>query len=110
MKKELIFFVLGTVIGFCINYFMLDGENIMLNLFYAVALGLSWALSYYVDTPAFSLAKKLIISFSAMALLVIVGTLLFSLELAIPAILKFSTVFVAYYIVASVRNTKSLRQ
>ena len=110
MKKAVLFFALGTAIGFAFNYFLADSENIALNFFYAVALGLSWGLSYYLDTPEFTLVQKLLISFSAMALLVVVGTLIFNLELAIPAILKFSTVFVAYYVVASVRSTKSLRK
>ena len=49
------------------------------------------------------------LSFGAMALLVTVGALIFSLELAIPSIIKFSTVFVAYYLIASFRGSKSLR-
>lgn len=110
MKKAVIFFLLGTVIGFGINYFLMNSGNIFLDLFYAVALGLSWGLSYYLDTPEFTIVQKLLLSFGAMGLLVFAGTLLFNLELAIPAILKFSTVFVAYYIVASVRSSKSLRQ
>jgi hypothetical protein len=44
-----------------------------------------------------------------MGILVLAGTLIFNLELAIPSILKFSTVFVAYYLFASFRGNKSLR-
>jgi hypothetical protein len=56
------------------------------------------------------LASKLGLSFVAMGILVLVGTLIFNLELAIPSILKFSTVFVAYYLIASfrARNTAQL--
>ena len=81
-----------------------------LELYYAVAFGAAWGIAYYLDTPDFTLPKKLGLSFLAMAILVLIGTLLFKLELAIPSILKFSMVFVAYYVIASFRATKSLRK
>jgi hypothetical protein len=56
--------------------------------------------------PGFYIASKLGLSFVAMGILVLVGTLIFNLELAIPSILKFSTVFVAYYLIASFRANK----
>jgi len=110
MQKALIYFTLGTVLSFLINYFFISSENIALDIFYAVAFGLAWGLSYYLDTPKFTLVQKLLSSFAAMGLLVLVGTVIFNLELAIPAILKFSTVFVAYYLIASFRGSKSLRK
>ncbi len=81
-----------------------------LELYYAIAFGAAWGIAYYLDTPDFTLPKKLGLSFLAMAILVLIGTLLFKLELAIPSILKFSMVFVAYYVIASFRATKSLRK
>ena len=110
MKKALLYFILGTVISFLINYFFMSSENIGLDIFYAIAFGLAWGLSYYLDTPKFTLVQKLMGSFAAMGFLVLVGTVVFNLELAIPAILKFSTVFVAYYLIASFRGSKSLRK
>lgn len=110
MQKALIYFTLGTVLSFLINYFFISSENIALDIFYAIAFGLAWGLSYYLDTPKFTLVQKLLSSFAAMGFLVLVGTVIFNLELAIPAILKFSTVFVAYYLIASFRGSKSLRK
>ncbi|MDC8105617.1 MULTISPECIES: hypothetical protein [Chryseobacterium] len=109
MQKASIYFAIGTVISFLINYFFLSSQNIGLDLYYAVAFGFAWGLAYYLDTPNFSLPQKLGLSFAAMAVLVLVGSVLFDLKLAIPSILKFSTVFVAYYLIASFRGSKSLR-
>ncbi|KMQ59289.1 hypothetical protein ACM46_19340 [Chryseobacterium angstadtii] len=109
MKKALMFFALGTVLSFLINYFFYSSENIGLDVYYALAFGIAWGVAYYLDTPNFTLPQKLGISFAIMGVLVLIGTLIFSLELAIPSILKFSTVFVAYYLLASFRASKSLR-
>lgn len=109
MKKALLYFLLGTVLSFLINYFFYSSENIGLDIYYAIAFGFAWGIAYYLDTPNFTLAKKLGLSFVAMGILVLVGTLIFNLELAIPSILKFSTVFVAYYLIASFRANKTLR-
>ncbi|MBW8524690.1 hypothetical protein K0U91_08290 [Chryseobacterium chendengshani] len=109
MQKALMYFGLGTVLSFVINYFFMNSGNIPLEIFYAIAFGSAWGLSYFLDTPKFSLWQKLTFSFAAMALLVLIGTLIFNLKLAIPAILKFSMVFVAYYLIASFRGSKSLR-
>ncbi|MCU7615365.1 hypothetical protein N0B16_13040 [Chryseobacterium sp. GMJ5] len=109
MKKALLYFALGSILSFLINYFFYSSENIALDIYYALAFGIAWGLAYYLDTPDFTLPQKLIFSFAAMGLLVLAGTLMFTLELAIPSILKFSTVFVAYYLIASFRGSKSLR-
>ncbi|KIC64517.1 hypothetical protein [Chryseobacterium taiwanense] len=109
MKKALLYFALGTVLSFLINYFFYSSENLGLDIYYALAFGIAWGIAYYLDTPNFTLPKKLGLSFLAMAVLVFVGALLFNLELAIPSILKFSTVFVAYYLIASFRANKTLR-
>ncbi|REC47115.1 hypothetical protein DRF67_12850 [Chryseobacterium pennipullorum] len=110
MQKALMYFALGTVVSFLINYFFLSSQNTGLDIFYAVAFGAAWGIAYYLDTPNFTLPQKFGLSFAAMGILVLAGTLIFSLELAIPSILKFSTVFVAYYLIASFRASKSLRK
>jgi len=109
MKKALLYFALGTVLSFLINYFFYSSENIGLDIYYALAFGFAWGIAYYLDTPNFTLPQKLGLSFVAMGILVLAGFLLFNLELAIPSILKFSTVFVAYYLIASFRASKTLR-
>jgi hypothetical protein len=110
MKKALLYFALGTVISFLINYFFYNSENIGLDIYYAFAFGFAWGIAYYMDTPNFTLPQKLGLSFLGMAILVVIGALIFTLELAIPSILKFSTVFVAYYLIASFRASKTLRR
>ncbi|MBB6372671.1 hypothetical protein [Chryseobacterium shigense] len=109
MQKALVYFALGTGVSFLINYFFWSSQNMGLDFYYAIAFGFAWGLAYYLDTPDFSLPKKLGLSFAAMGVLVLIGALIFNLELAIPSILKFSTVFVAYYLIASFRGSKSLR-
>lgn len=80
-----------------------------LEIYYAIAFGLAWGMAYILDTPNITLVQKFGLSFSAMAILVVIGYFIFDLKLAIPSILKFSTVFVAYYLIASFRASKSLR-
>lgn len=109
MKKALLYFALGTVLSFLINYLFYSSENVGLDIYYALSFGFAWGVAYYLDTPDFTLPQKLGLSFVAMGLLVLIGSLIFTLELAIPSILKFSTVFVAYYLFASFRRGKSLR-
>jgi len=109
MKRALIYFGLGTVLSFLINYLFIDGEHVVLELYYAIAFGIAWGMAYFLDNPKFSLFQKMGSSFGMMAVLVAIGTFVFSLELAIPSILKFSTVFVAYYLIASFRANKTLR-
>lgn len=109
MKRALIYFIVGTGIIFMFNYLFMETKDLGLELYYAIAFGLAWGLAYFLDDVKFSLFQKMGLSFGAMALLVAVGALIFNLELAIPSIIKFSTVFVAYYLFASFRGSKSLR-
>lgn len=109
MKKAILYFALGTILSFLINYFFYSSENIGLDIYYAIAFGFAWGVAYYLDTPDFTLPQKLGLSFVAMGILVLVGVLIFNLELAIPSVLKFSTIFVAYYLIASFRANKTLR-
>ncbi len=109
MRKSLLFFVGGTLISFLAQYFFLDSAGWALDLYYAIAFGLGWGLAYFVDRPQWPLFKKMGLSFVGIIALVVVGSLVFNLEFAIPSIIKFSTVFVAYYLIASFRPSKSLR-
>lgn len=110
MKRALIYTLAGTLISFLINHFLLESGGLWLELFYGFAFGLAWGLAFYLDNPSFTLPKKLGLSFGTMVLLVAIGTLLFDLEKALPSVFKFSIVFVGYYLLASFKNTKSLRK
>lgn len=109
MQRATVYFFLGTAIGYALNYFISEPGNWQLNLFYAAAYGLAWALAYLLDDQKLSLAQKLGVSFSAMIVFAFLGSLLFGFEKAVPSVMKFSTVFVMYYLFASFRQSKSLR-
>lgn len=110
MQKSILYLVAGTAISFLLNYFLLGSQGWELDLYYGFAFGLAWGTAYFLDDEKFSLPQKLIYSFLAMGILLLIGYLIFSFELAIPSIIKFSMVFVAYYVFASFRKTKSLRK
>ncbi|WP_417428446.1 hypothetical protein [Halpernia sp.] len=110
MKRAIIYFLAGTILSFLMYYFFVDSQNFGLNFYYSLAYGSGWGLAYYLDNPKYLLAKKLGISFLAMAILVVIGILVFNIQLAIPSIIKFSIIFVAYYLMASFRQTKSMRE
>jgi hypothetical protein len=109
MKKSLIYTLAGTLLSFLINHFLLESQGLWLELFYAFAFGTAWGMAYYLDREDFALPKKLGISFGAMLILVLIGSFIFGLEKALPAVFKFSIVFVGYYLLASFRSSKSLR-
>ena len=109
MQKALLYFLAGTAISFLLNYFLLGSQGWELDLYYGVAFGSAWGMAYFLDDVRFSLPQKLGISFAGMALLLMIGIFLFDVEKAVPSILKFSMVFVAYYVIASFRKEKSLR-
>lgn len=109
MQRALIYFLAGTVISSLLNYFLLGSEGWELDLYYGFAFGSAWGTSYFLDDTKFTLPQKLGISFLTMGLLIVIGVLLFSLEKAVPSVIKFSMVFVAYYLIASFRSSKSLR-
>ncbi|QDP84785.1 hypothetical protein FNJ88_04175 [Chryseobacterium sp. SNU WT5] len=110
MQKSILYLVAGTAISFLLNYFLLGSQGWELDLYYGFAFGLAWGTAYFLDDEKFSLPQKLIYSFLAMGILLLIGYLIFRFELAIPSIIKFSMVFVAYYVFASFRKTKSLRK
>ena len=109
MQRALTYFLIGTAISFLLNYFLLGSQGWKLDLFYGISFGLAWGIAYFLDDKKFSLAQKFLISFLAMAILVVLGILIFDFEQAVPSVIKFSTVFVAYYLIASFRSSKSLR-
>ena len=80
-----------------------------IDLYNGFAFGLGWGMAYFVDHPEWKLSKKMGISFLGIFVIVILGLFLFNFEIAVPSIIKFSTVFVAYYLIASFRDSKSLR-
>lgn len=110
MQRAIIYFLVGTVLGFLLNYFLLGSQGWALDLYYATAFGLAWAIAFILDDVRFTLAQKFGISFAAMAGLLLLGSLIFNAVEAVPAVIKFSIVFVAYYLIASLRPTKSLRK
>lgn len=110
MQRVILYFLAGTVISFLINYFMLGSEGWELDLYYGIAFGAAWGTAYYLDDVKFTLPQKLGISFLMMTCLLIAGIFIFNAELAVPAIIRFSMVFVAYYVLASFRREKSLRK
>ena len=110
MHKALFYLLIGTFISFLLHYFLLGSGGWKLDLYYGFAFGLSWGTAYFLDDIKFSLPQKLGYSFISMAFLIVIGILLFNLELAVPSVIKFSMVFVAYYLIASFRPSKSLRK
>ncbi len=109
MQRGILYFILGTVISFLLNYFLLGSQGWQIDLYNGFAFGLGWGMAYFVDHPEWKLSKKMGISFLGIFVIVILGLLLFNFEIAVPSIIKFSTVFVAYYLIASFRESKSLR-
>ncbi|WP_027376677.1 hypothetical protein [Kaistella palustris] len=109
MQRALLYFFAGTLISFLLNYFILGSQGWKLDFFYGLSFGLAWGTAYFLDDAKFTLPQKFLISFLAMAVLGVAGTFVFGLEYAVPAIIKFSMLFVAYYLIASFKASKSLR-
>ena len=109
MKRALIYFLIGTATSFMANYYFLENLGWWADLYSAAAFGLGWALAYYVDHPDWPLSRKLGISFIGLAVLLLLGFVFFNFEIAVPSVIRFSTVFVAYYLLASFKESKSLR-
>lgn len=109
MVKALMYFVIGTLISFFLRRLTGSPADFWVELYVASAFGIGWGLAYFVDHPDWPLPKKMGISLIGIVFLVIVGLVFFNFETAVPSIIKFSTVFVAYYMIASFRESKSLR-
>lgn len=110
MQRASLYFLAGTAISFLLNHFLLGSQGWELDLYYSVAFGTAWGMAYFLDDVKFTLKQKLGISFAGMAILVMIGTVLFDLVRAVPSVIKFSMVFVAYYVFASFKSSKSLRK
>ncbi|MDO5615857.1 MAG: hypothetical protein Q4G16_06685 [Cruoricaptor ignavus] len=110
MVRSLAYAVIGTLISFLINRYFFESAGWFVDLYNGFAFGLGWGLAYFVDRPEWSLPKKMGISLIGILVLVVLGLLFFSFEIAVPSIIKFSTIFVAYYLLASFRESKSLRK
>ncbi|WHF53151.1 hypothetical protein QGN23_11990 [Chryseobacterium gotjawalense] len=110
MQRAFLYLFAGTALSFFLSYFLLGSQGWELDLYYGFAFGLAWGTAYFLDDPRFSLPQKLGISFLGMGLLILLGLFLFNLQLAVPSVIKFSMVFVAYYLIASFRRSKSLRK
>ena len=103
------YLLIGTTASFMANYYFLESLGWLTDFYSAFAFGLGWGLAYYVDHPEWPLAKKLGISFIGLAVLLLIGFIFFNFGIAVPSVIKFSTVFVAYYLLASFKESKSLR-
>ena len=109
MIKSLMYFAVGTLISFFLRRLTGDPADFWAELYVASAFGIGWGLAYFVDHPEWPLPKKMGISLIGIVFLVAIGLIFFNFETAVPSIIKFSTVFVAYYMIASFRESKSLR-
>lgn len=111
MKKTILYFLLGSISSFVFNHWIMNTSGSWkIALFHSIAFGCGWGLAYYVDRPDWVLSKKMGISFVGIGILLAFGLLFFNLETALPSVVRFSTIFVAYYLIASFRETKSLRK
>lgn len=110
MLKSLLYLIIGTIISFIINHFILSSQGTIIELYYAFSFGLGWGMAYFLDRSDYTLPQKLGISFLGMGVLLILGLLYFDTKIAIPSMIKFSIVFVTYYLLASFRSSKSLRK
>lgn len=109
MGRSIIYFLAGTVISFVLNYLFVGSLGWKADLYHAASFGLGWGLAYFVDRPEWPLTRKMGLSFVGVAVLLVTGFVFFNPETAVPSVIKFSTVFVAYYLIASFRESKSLR-
>ncbi len=109
MRNTIACLVIGTLVSFLFNFYLTDNSQVGLALYNGFAFGLGWAMAYFVDRPTWPLAKKLGLSLVGIVVLVSLGFVFFNFEIAVPSVIKFSTVFVAYYLIASFKSSKSLR-
>ncbi len=110
MKRAILYLLIGTLLSFLLNYIFASYGSWKVDLYYAFAFGLGWGMAYFVDRPDWELPKKMGFSFIGVIILIALGFMFFNFEIAIPSIIRFSTVFVAYYLIASFKESKSLRR
>ena len=110
MQKSILYLLAGTAISFIFNHFVMETKGWQAELYSSFAFGLGWAMVYFVDRREWPLMKKLGFSFVGMFIITLLGLLLFNVELMVPALMRFSLIFVAYYLFASFRSSKTLRK
>lgn len=110
MSRAVIYLFVGTVLSFLLNHYILESKGWDIDWYYGFAFGVGWGLAYFVDRIEWSLLKKMGISVLGILLLVILGLVFFDMTIAVPSVIKFSTIFVAYYLLASFKGSKSLRK
>lgn len=108
MKKSFIYFFIGTALSYLFSLLFSTGKGFEVDLYHAIGFGTAWALAHYLDNDTFALLKKLSISILGITVLIGAGLLLFDFETAISIMMKYSIVFVGYYLLASLRKSKSL--
>ena len=77
--------------------------------FKALSFASAALLSYYLDQPKMTLPVKLGLSVGAMVLIFLIGSWWLGMDVAVQGVMKFAMLFVAYYLLASFRSSKSLR-
>ncbi len=110
MIRAILYLFAGTAFSFLVNHFLTESQGWEKELYAGFAFGLGWALAYFVDHPEWALAKKLGFSFIGIVIIIIIGIILFDVTVMVPAVMRFSIVFVVYYLLASFRSSKSLRK
>ena len=73
MKRTILYFFIGTILKFLLDYFIFGVEQWEIELLYAIAFGLGWGLAYFVDRPNWKLAKKMGLSFVGVVVLLVFG-------------------------------------
>lgn len=109
MKRAMLYLTMGILIGYLLSRYIWTSQGVWADLFYGLAIGVGWAVAFLMDDPNKSLAQKLLFSFLGMLLVVLVGLVFFPFEIAVLSAIRFSTVFVGYYLLASLKGSKSLR-
>ncbi|MEC5394486.1 hypothetical protein [Bergeyella sp. RCAD1439] len=110
MFRSFVYLLVGTLGSYFLNAYVLGSRGFGVDWYYGFAFGLGWALAYFVDRPEWPLVKKMGLSLIGVGVLLGLGFAFFDFEIAVPSVIKFSTVFVAYYLLASFRQSKSLRK
>lgn len=110
VQRAALYFIIVTAVSLILNYFISEGTSLYITVYHSAAFGLAWASAYLLDNENLALGKKLGYSLLIMAVIFAFGAVLFTAEEAAAAIMKFSIVFVLYYLIASLRRTKSLRK
>lgn len=80
MQRGILYLFAGTLISFLLNHYILGSQGWQIDLYNGFAFGLGWAMAYFVDHPEWALSRKLAISFIGIAVVVVLGLMLFNFE------------------------------